>query len=355
MPKPSAQKTYRQLVSARAHDATVDPEWMADTLRAIGKSLTEFNADVGKARDSVEGQRRHDEEDPGDSPEDVAQRVIHAAELRHVVCFPKTRQTPQGVFRMSSLLEEAEAILQRRKAERLAAVEDLATRHAAGDTPDPALLVEVTELAGVTLEDYSKKVEHRERRRKQLAAVAQRPDVERQRTEAEQASKDAEGRFKLAQEEFAAAWNPAQAALQAANSTLATLDATKAELRKTCKAPMLVNRSREIANETAAAREREKFLTARQGFLTRELGRLQPQLEDMEERRKHPRIQGDPRTTFVPGDFDPREQTRLQTSVDNMLAELPKVEEALLALPATVAGLQAEQADLLVKAEQSPL
>lgn len=53
MPKPSAQKTYRQLVSARAHDATVDPEWMADTLRAIGKSLTEFNADVGKARTAL--------------------------------------------------------------------------------------------------------------------------------------------------------------------------------------------------------------------------------------------------------------------------------------------------------------
>jgi hypothetical protein len=53
MPKPSAQESYRQLVSARAHDATVDAKWMADTLRAVGKSLTEFNADVGKARKTL--------------------------------------------------------------------------------------------------------------------------------------------------------------------------------------------------------------------------------------------------------------------------------------------------------------
>ena len=184
---------------------------------------------------------------------------------------------------MSSLLEEAEAILQRRKAERLAAVEDLATRHASGDVPDPAVLVEVTELAGVTLEDYSKKVEHRERRRKQLAAVAQRPDVERQRTEAEQASKDAEAKFKLAQEEFAAAWNPAQAALQAANSTLATIDATRRNCGRPARPRCLSTVPARLPTKPQRPANATKFLTARQGFLTREIARLEPQAENHEE------------------------------------------------------------------------
>jgi hypothetical protein len=240
----------------------------------------------------------------------------------------------------------------------LAAVEDLATRHAAGDVPDPAMLVAITELAGVSLENYSTKVEHRERRRQQLVAVAQRPDVERQRAEAEQTSEDAEGKFKLAQEEFAAAWNPAQAALQTANSTLATIDATKADLRKTCKAPAIVGPANEITAELEAARERAKALTARQGFLTREIARLTPQAESHEEMRtrRRPANYPDPATSYTPGGaYDAKEHALVKQALDNLQGELSRVEAALSALPAAVAGLEAERESLLVKAEQSPL
>ncbi len=256
---------------------------------------------------------------------------------------------------MSSLLEEAEAILQRRTVEKKAAVNALALRQASGGIVAPELIVEITEAAGVSLEDYAKEVSRLENRKTLIAKVAAQAELEAQQQKCQKIMDKASAELTAAQERYSAAYMPAAIEHQRLGDQIGQAIAARAELRRTCRAPEIISRLNEIGNEVFQTQERAKALAERAKNLTNELGRLQPQLEDMEERRKHPRIQGDPRTTYVPGDFDQREQTRLQTSVDNMLAELPKVEEALVALPAAVASLQAEHAELLVKAEQSPL
>ena len=60
MPKPSAQKNYRQTCfRADCQRSHGQPEMAEDTLRAAGKSLTEFNADVGKAHETLKATRVH--------------------------------------------------------------------------------------------------------------------------------------------------------------------------------------------------------------------------------------------------------------------------------------------------------
>jgi len=50
MPKPSAQKTYRDCIRAIANGATVKPEWLNEVRRAAGKSERELRDDIAGAR-----------------------------------------------------------------------------------------------------------------------------------------------------------------------------------------------------------------------------------------------------------------------------------------------------------------
>ena len=219
----------------------------------------------------------------------------------------------------------------------------------------PELIVEVTEAAGVSLEDYAKEVSRLEGRKTMIAKVAGQPELEAQQQKCQKIMDKASAELAAAQERYSAAYMPAAIEHQRLGDQIGQAITARAELRRTCRAPEIVSRLNEIGNEIFQTQERAKALAERAKNLTNELARLQPQLQDMEERRKHPRIQGDPRTTYVPGDFDQREQTRLQTSVDNMLAELPKVEEAIVALPATVASLASRASGLAGQGRGQPV
>ena len=53
MPKPSAQKTYRDCIRAIANGATVKPEWLNEVRRAAGKSESELSGDVARTRETL--------------------------------------------------------------------------------------------------------------------------------------------------------------------------------------------------------------------------------------------------------------------------------------------------------------
>ena len=79
-----------------------------------------------------------------------------------------------------------------------------------------------------------------------------------------------------------------------------------------------------------AQNERADWKRARK-FLTNELARLEPQIADHLQRKNLTRM-GDPAVSYVPGDYDAKEHTRVQGSYDQCQAELPQVEAALLTI-----------------------
>lgn len=78
-----------------------------------------------------------------------------------------------------SWFEHATAVKQQRQAERLTTVEDLSTRQSAGETIDPAEIVEVCEAAGVSLEDYAETVERKEKRQELARRLATAPALQK--------------------------------------------------------------------------------------------------------------------------------------------------------------------------------
>ena len=257
---------------------------------------------------------------------------------------------------MSIVEQIAEVREQRRRAAETRA-DELARKDAAGKKVDPVEALDTITVAALPDDWFPKRVAHYRTRAAQLATIARQPELDQARAEAQAELDAAAAEFKVAQEKYAARYNPAQVALEAANRQLSDCGTARAQLRRTCLDPAIIGRVREIGNATLQAQEQTKALTERQRYVAGEIARLEPQLADSIVRRDRPRPSNypDPRTSYTPGDFDAKEHDRLQNLVSHLQAESTKNEAALLALPATVASLQAEQAELLVKAEASPL
>ena len=256
-----------------------------------------------------------------------------------------------------SVLEQVAAVRESRRKAAQARVAELAHLAVEGQQVDATEVADTLDAAGLADGWFAERVAHIERRKGQLAMVAHQADYEQQRTTAEATMKEAGAKLEVAQRDYNAVYGPAWNEFQAAGQQLGAIATARQELRRTTKAPAIVGRANEITAELEAAREREKFLTARQGFLTREIARLEPQAENHEEMkaRRRPANYPDPATSYTPGNYDAKEHDRVQQSLDNYRAELTTVETELASLPVAVAALEAERESLLVKAEQSPL
>ena len=196
-----------------------------------------------------------------------------------------------------------------------------------------------------------------ERRKGQLAMVAHQADYEQQRATVEATMKEAGASWKSR----SAITTRSMARRGMSFKRLGDqIGQAIARPGKNCderaKSPEIVSRSNEIT-ATRFSQPTSDQGTGRPGKEPHPRTRppCNRRLEDMEERRKHPRIQGDVGTTYVPGDYDQREQTRVQTSVDNMLRRTPQGGRSTCwPCPRRLPACKPSTRKLLVKAEQCP-
>jgi hypothetical protein len=136
---------------------------------------------------------------------------------------------------------------------------------------------------------------------------------------------------------------------------LNNIGGARAQLQQGCLDPAINKRRREIGDEIMEAQTQRATLEHRRNFLTNELARLQPQIEDHETRKRRVGRMGDPILTYVPGDYNAKEHAAVKRSFEQCQAELPNVEVTLLTIGPKMEALRAEEARLVAKAEASPL
>ena len=109
---------------------------------------------------------------------------------------------------MNSLLQEAEALSQRRKSERKEAVNTLAYRQAYGQAVAPEDILTATEAAGVSLDDYAAEVARLEKRRDLLAKTAMQAELVKRQRECQRVIDEANAEFEKARQRAIAKLNP---------------------------------------------------------------------------------------------------------------------------------------------------
>ena len=120
-----------------------------------------------------------------------------------------------------SLLQEAEALSQRRKIERKEAVNALAYRQAYGQAVAPEDIVTATEAAGVSLDDYAAEVDRLEKRKALLAKTAEQAELEKRQKECQRVIDAANAEVETARQRAIAKLTPAQQEQQLVNARLA--------------------------------------------------------------------------------------------------------------------------------------
>jgi hypothetical protein len=264
-----------------------------------------------------------------------------------------------------SWFNEATALLQRRKTERVATVEELAARQADGEAVAPEDIVATCEAADVSLEDYAKLVEHRERRKALLKTLTEEPAAQRAKADAQKVLDKIVAEFQAAQQANLAREPAARQAVELANRRLEQIGQARGQLAGTCKDPRITSRLAEIGPEIGALQEQANGLEHQKAGADREIARLGPIVSDHEARRNRrppQQVEGqklspgrDRASSFTPGDYNPIEHEQTRVAVERIRAELPGIESAIAAIPGRIAALQAERTKLLTAAEKSPV
>ena len=140
---------------------------------------------------------------------------------------------------MNGLIQQAAALSQRQQAERAAAVEDLRDRQAAGELPDPAEIVRVTEAAGVSIEDYAASVEWKEMRLALTAELATAPALQKQFDEAKRAEFAETARWEKLVKEHEALAGPLRSKVLTLDQAIARARGCLDKLRETYRGPLL--------------------------------------------------------------------------------------------------------------------
>ena len=254
-----------------------------------------------------------------------------------------------------SVIEQMNEVREQRKKAAENRADELARQDAAGKKVSAVEALDTITAAGLPDDWFAKRVVHYRTRAALLAKTAAQAELEKRRQQCQKILDEANAELKDAAERCAAKADPAAQEDRALGAQIGEAIQARAELLRTCKDPAILGRLNEIGQEIGQGQGSAKTLTARQKYLTGEIERLQPQLDYQVSKKSAPTFGRDPRVSSMPSDYDAREHEQLEKAISGMQAELPKVQAAIEAIPGTVAGLERERADLLTRAEASPL
>jgi hypothetical protein len=260
----------------------------------------------------------------------------------------------RGVLVMN-WMEQATAVKERRQAERLAAVDDLARRQAAGENLSPETIVESIEAAGVSLEDYSAKLTHIAKRRPLLAGLAEKPDVERRLAGATQQMQAAAAALEVAQAVYSQAYHPAEFDHRQASERLGQIETGRQKSRNECKCPAIVAGLARVRGELGPARNRRDALTNRQRDLRQMIAVYESQLSAYAEVLVpvNSGTQSWRGGEMTKGNMTADESRQTRQALDNVRAEFDRNAGEIAELAPRVEALQREEVELLSAAERS--
>jgi hypothetical protein len=264
-----------------------------------------------------------------------------------------------------SWFEQATAVLERRKTERVATVDELVAAHAAGKEPSAEKIIAACDAADIEISEYKRRVDHRLTRKSLLAVLPGEGAAQKGKSEAQATIDKARVEFQQHQARLDAVVYAAQADLQQADRQLQEIGRARGKLVDGCQDVRIRGRLNQIGPEIGSLDGEAKALEHRKAGCERELARIEPLLADHQARkvRVGPQVvEGqklspgrDKSISWTPGDYDAAEHAKCKAAVEKLRGEIPQIETALAAIPGKVSALNAERAKLLTAAEKSPV